>query len=156
MAFPELADNRKNQEESGAQKWRLITCHSPIRCEPVLISEVFQLDKLANSILPEQSPSVSPLAVTTTENKLMNDPFLPYFTISRILDWLSLSQHHMERGVRVCVRGLSLPDGLSLTTLLLSFLSVRKSALFTTVSSLEGGSGDLNLLICIRGDLGSI
>lgn len=144
--FPRVCKWQK--EPGGEQCSEVETSHLPIWCEPVPFPEVFQLDKLANSILPEPSPWVLPLAAQNTENKLMNAPFLLYFIVSRTLDWLSLSQHHhTELGARVIC--LSSTEGMGPARWIVSdythlaiVVSENWPALPATASSLESGSGD--------------
>lgn len=63
MPFPELTHGRGNQEESKAQA----SGHLPCWCELVPFSALLQLDKLANSILPEQIARVLSFATKNTE-----------------------------------------------------------------------------------------
>lgn len=83
--FPRVC---KWQKESGGGQSSEVetTSHLPIWCEPAPFSKVLQSDELASSILPEPSPQALPLTVKTTENKLMNDPFLLCLIVSRALD----------------------------------------------------------------------
>lgn len=97
-AFPELAQGRRNQRKAGFRSgdYQSFTWW----CELVPFAEVFQLNELANPVLPEQSPPLLPLAAKNT--KLIYEWTLfaiPHCVLN--LELIASNQCHMEVGVRV-------------------------------------------------------